>query len=190
MVKESRAVPPQEIVVPSLLVVEDEPNDIALILRGMEKAGVLTHVQVVRDGAAALDYLLGKEQYFDRSRHPLPALMTLDLKLPKKSGLEVLEWIRKDDRFGNLPIIILTSSRETRDVARATKLGVLSYHVKPMDLRETTELVKSIAEQWKTLVKSTRLAAPESQGDRPAAGAIPGADGRASSAGESSARRT
>lgn len=137
----------------SLLVVEDDPNDVAFILRGLNKAGVGDHVQVARDGAEALAYLQGEGAYHDRALHPLPALMTLDLKLPQKSGLEVLERLRNDPRFKDLPVIILTSSKEPGDLARTRELGVVAYHVKPVDLKEFTELMKSIGMIWITLTK-------------------------------------
>jgi CheY-like chemotaxis protein len=137
----------------SLLVVEDDPNDIVFIRRGLSKAGVDGHVQVVRDGEDAIAYLTGEGRYHDRALYPVPALMLLDLKIPKKSGLEVLEWLRTDGLHKDLPVIILTSSREARDVARANELGVTAFHTKPVDLKELTALVMSIGLLWITLAK-------------------------------------
>jgi CheY-like chemotaxis protein len=137
----------------SLIVVEDDPNDIVFIRRGLSKAGVVDHVHVVRDGEEAIAYLTGEGCYHDRALYPVPALMLLDLKIPKKSGLEVLEWLRTDGLYKDLPVVILTSSRDARDVARANELGVTAFHTKPVDLKELTTLVMSIGHLWITLAK-------------------------------------
>lgn len=136
-----------------LLVVEDDPNDVLFIRRGLSKAGVSDRVRVARDGEEALAYLRGDGGYQDRALHPLPALITLDLKLPRKRGLDVLEWLRNDPRFKDLPVVILTSSKQSEDIARARELGVMGYHVKPVDLKGFMELVKSIGLLWLTLTK-------------------------------------
>lgn len=137
----------------TLLVVEDDPNDVLFIRRGLGKVGMGDHVQVARDGSEAIAYLKGEGCYCDRVLHPLPALVMLDLKLPRTSGLEVLEWLRNDPRFKDLPVVILTSSNEARDIARASELEVMAYHTKPADLKEFTELVKSIGLLFITLAK-------------------------------------
>jgi CheY-like chemotaxis protein len=140
---------------PSLLVVEDDPNDVMFILRGLKQAGVGDHVQVARDGGEAVAYLEGKGAYHDRTLHPLPALMTLDLKLPRTSGLEVLKRIRNDPRFKDLPVVILTSSKEPGDIERARELGISAYHVKPVEFKEFNALIRSIGHIWMELTKQT-----------------------------------
>lgn len=142
---------------PSLLVVEDDPNDVAFIQRGLVKAGVGDHVQVARDGGEAVAYFEGEGIYHDRALHPLPALMLLDLKLPKKSGLEILEWVRNDPRYKDLPVIIFTSSKEVEDIKRARELGVEAYHVKPVDYKDFTEVVTSVGLRWMTLAKPSGI---------------------------------
>ena len=137
----------------ALLVVEDDPNDVLFIRRGLTKAGVGDHLRVARDGEEAIAYLKGEHGYQDRTVHPLPALMLLDLKLPRKTGLEVLEWLRSAPRFKDLPVVILSSSKEARDVARTRELGILAYYPKPVDFKELTEILKAIGLAWATLVK-------------------------------------
>jgi len=140
-----------------LLHVEDDPNDALFIRRGFDKAGIGDRVRLMRDGEEAVAYLVGEGSYQDRVRHPLPALLVLDLKVPKKSGLEVLRWLRSDPRFKDLPVIILTSSKEPGDMAQARELGIVVYHVKPVDLIALTEIVKSIGRFWITLAGRARV---------------------------------
>jgi len=96
-------------------------------------------------------YLSGKPPYADRNRYTLPALMLLDLKLPRKSGLEVLQWVRQQDGLKRLPVVVLTSSRETADVNRAYDLGANSYLVKPVAFESLLEMVKALNLYWMTL---------------------------------------
>lgn len=124
--------------------------------------GVGDHVQVARDGGEAVAYLEGEGAYHDRALYPLPSLMLLDLKLPKKSGLEILEWVRSDPRYKELRVIILTSSREPRDIQRAHELGVVAYHVKPADFHEFAALVESIGHSWIALTKQKKI--PDERG--------------------------
>ena len=132
-----------------LLVVEDEPNDVLFIRRGLASAGIKKEIQVARDGEEAVAYLKGQEPFGDREKHPLPSLVLLDLKLPRRSGLEVLEWLRKEPSpLREIPVIVLTSSKEPRDVDRATELGILAYHVKPVGYAEFMTRVESIGQRW------------------------------------------
>jgi|ERR1043166_5486044 CheY-like chemotaxis protein len=133
---------------PSLLLVEDDENDRLFIRRGLDKAGVGDRLRVACDGDEAVAYLEGRGAYGDRKENPIPALIILDLKLPKRSGLEVLAWLRGEARLKDIPVVILTSSREPRDIERARELGVLSYNVKPADLKELTDLTKSFGLLW------------------------------------------
>jgi len=133
----------------TVLLVEDDPNDILLTQRAFRKAN-LVHVslQVVQDGDAAVFYLSGTGKYSDRGRHPLPVLMLLDLKLPRRSGHEVLTWLRQQPNLKRLPVIVLTSSKENTDVNKAYDLGANSYLVKPVGLTAFTEVVNSLNMYW------------------------------------------
>src|SRR2546426_3324651 len=108
-------------------------------------------IQTVEDGEEAVAYLSGKPPYADRDRYTLPALMLLDLKLPRKSGLEVLQWVRQQDGLKRLPVVVLTSSRETADVNRAYDLGANSYLVKPVAFEALLDVVKMLNLYWMIL---------------------------------------
>lgn len=115
----------------TLLLVEDNPDDIFLMRRALKKSGLEMPVQIVTDGKQALDYLSGSGQYGNREQFPRPAWVFLDLKLPYFNGFEVLEWIRSDATNRNLDVVILTSSPEERDKETAASLGAKAYVVKP-----------------------------------------------------------
>jgi CheY-like chemotaxis protein len=133
----------------TILLVEDNPADILLIQRAFRQAD-LSHIslQIVRDGDAAVLYLSGEREYLDRERYPLPILMLLDLKLPRRSGHEVLEWLRQQPDIKRLPVIMLTSSREILDVNQAYELGVNSYLVKPIGFAALVEMLKTLNLYW------------------------------------------
>lgn len=133
----------------TILLVEDNPADILLIQRAFRQAD-LSHIslQIVRDGDAAVLYLSGEREYLDRERYPLPMLMLLDLKLPRRSGHEVLEWLRQQPDLKRLPVIMLTSSREVFDVNQAYELGVNSYLVKPIGFAALVEMLKTLNLYW------------------------------------------
>lgn len=131
-----------------ILLVEDDDNDVVLVQRAFRKANIENQMQVARDGERAIDYLAGNGEYADRTRYPLPALMLLDLKLPRRSGLEVLEWVRSQESLRRLPVVILTSSRQTVDVNRAYDLGVNSYLVKPVTFEGLMELIETLDLYW------------------------------------------
>ena len=131
-----------------VLLVEDDPNDQILIRRAFTKAQLSNAVHLVEDGDAAVAYLAGEGPYADRQRHPLPGLVLLDLKLPRRSGLEVLGWLRAQPVLGRIPVVILTSSRQRDDIDRAYDLHANSYVVKPVDLPALSEVVRSAAVYW------------------------------------------
>lgn len=133
---------------PTLLLVEDDVNDVLLFRRAMTKCNLANPLQVVGDGDAAVAYLAGKGLYAERDVYPLPALILLDLKLPRKSGLEVLEWLRQQPGISRLPVVIMTSSQESTDVARAYELGANSYLVKPVEFNSLLEMVKALGLYW------------------------------------------
>jgi CheY-like chemotaxis protein len=128
--------------------VEDNPKDVLLIQRAFRKANVTIPLQVVEDGEVAVRYLSGEEPYSDRDRYPLPMLILLDLKLPRKSGTEVLEWLRQQPKLKRLPVVVLTSSREYVDINQVYDLGANAYMVKPVAFDNLVEIVKTLNLHW------------------------------------------
>ncbi len=134
-----------------ILLVEDNPNDEALIQRALKKSNVANAITVVRDGVEALDYLFGTGQYADRDGASPPVVVLLDLKLPKVDGLEVLKRIRADDRTAVLPVVVLTSSDEQKDMVESYRLGANSYVRKPVRFDELAEAVQQLGLYWALL---------------------------------------
>jgi CheY-like chemotaxis protein len=132
----------------TILLVEDNPRDVLLIQRAFRKANLTNPLQVVGDGEAAVLYLSGEGSYENRDRYPLPCLMLLDLKLPRKSGAEVLEWLRQQPRLKRLPVVVLTSSREYAEVNKLYDLGANAYMVKPVTFDNLVEIVKTLNLHW------------------------------------------
>ena len=143
-----------------ILLAEDDPNDVLLIQRAFQRTHVANPMQVVRDGEEALAYLGGQGHFADRDRHPLPVLMLMDLKMPRKTGLEVLEWVRQQPGLKRLPIIVLTSSNQSPDINRAYELGANSYLVKPAGFDSLLELVKNLDMYWLILNEKPELDGP------------------------------
>jgi CheY-like chemotaxis protein len=131
-----------------ILLVEDDPDDVMNIERAFRKAKIANPLRIVNDGDAAVAYLNGDSPYNDREQYPLPTLILLDLKLPRRSGLEVLRWIRENPDVSRLPVVVLTSSRERNDVNTAYDLHVNSYLVKPVAFDALLELVNSLNLYW------------------------------------------
>jgi two-component system response regulator len=131
-----------------ILLVEDNPDDVDLTLRSLRGHNVQNEVVVVRDGAEALDYLFTTGAYASRDPGTMPAVVLLDLKLPKIDGLEVLRRLRADERTELLPVVILTSSKEERDLVNGYKLGANSYVQKPVDFVQFSEAVKHLGLYW------------------------------------------
>lgn len=132
----------------TILLVEDDSNDVLLIRRAFRKSDVVNPIQVVGDGEEAIAYLSGRGPYADRERYPLPVLLLLDLKLPRKSGFEVLEWLRQQPGLKRLPVAVLTSSDETPDINRAYDLGANSYLVKPVRFEGLLRMVQTLNLYW------------------------------------------
>jgi two-component system, response regulator len=132
----------------TILLVEDNPGDEALTLRALKKNNIRNDVVIARDGVEALDYLFGTGAYAGRDTRELPELVLLDLKLPKVDGLEVLRSIRGDERTRLLPVIMLTSSLEDRDVVESYAKGCNSYVRKPIDFTEFSEAVRQLGLYW------------------------------------------
>jgi CheY-like chemotaxis protein len=134
----------------SILLVEDDHNDVLLIKRAFQKVNIANPIIVVNDGEQAISYLAGREPYVDRN---LPILVLLDLKLPRKTGHEVLEWLRTQQNLKRLPVVVLTASSESSDVNRAYDLGANSYLVKPVTFDSLVEMVKTLNLYWLILNK-------------------------------------
>ena len=141
----------------TILLVEDDPNDVFLIQRAFSKANLANPIQVMKDGEAAVQYLSGQEPYADRDRYPLPILMLLDLKLPRRSGLEVLEWLKQQPKLKRLPVVVLTSSREHIDLNRPYDLGANSYLVKPVAFDSLLNMVQTLNQYWLIINESPNL---------------------------------
>ena len=135
----------------TILLVEDNPDDEMLTLRAMKKNKILNDIVVARDGAEALEYVFGVGKYEGRDIADAPQLILLDLNLPKIGGLEVLKRIREDTRTRLFPIVILTSSREERDLVESYKLGANSYIRKPVDFNQFIEAVQQLRLYWLVL---------------------------------------
>lgn len=140
----------------TVLHVEDDSNDVLLFQHACQKAGVPLSLQNVTDGDEAIAYLEGSAKFKNRQEHPLPRLVLLDLKMPRISGFEVLLWMRKDEKFRGLPVVVLTSSNHAADVERAYQVGANSYLVKPVDFNGLVEMAKSIHQYWLTLNENAR----------------------------------
>ena len=130
-----------------ILVVEDDPNDLALTLNALEKSRLANEVVVVRDGAEAADYLFRRETFAGREAGN-PAVVLLDLKLPKIDGLELLRMVRENKDTGRIPIVMLTSSREESDLVTGYKLGVNAYVVKPVAFSEFVQAIQDLGVFW------------------------------------------
>ena len=131
-----------------ILLVEDNPSDIGLTRRALEKNGIRNPLSVAEDGQTALDYLFGTGVHANRDTNEQPILILLDLKLPRIDGLEVLRRIRADNRTRRIPVVILTSSSEEQDLAAGYDLGTNSYVRKPVDFDQFSEVVKQLGLYW------------------------------------------
>jgi len=132
-----------------VLLVEDDLNDIFLVKRAFKIAQIEIPLQVVTDGQEAINYLRGEGKYADREAHPLPKLIVMDIKMPRRTGFEVLEWVKGNGGpLRRIPIVIVSSSDNSSDVNRAYELGANAYMVKPMNFRAVERLFNSITHYW------------------------------------------
>ena len=131
-----------------VLLVEDNPDDITLTLRALKKNSILNEVVVAKDGVEALDYLFGTGIYAGRDTSVMPVVTLLDLKLPKIDGFEVLKRVRSNERTKLIPVVILTSSKEERDLINGYSLGANSYIRKPVDFEQFTEAIRELGLYW------------------------------------------
>ena len=137
-----------------VLVVEDNSDDVLFIRRAFTKARLSNPLRIVQDGEQAIAYLSGTGDFADRSAHPMPLLILLDLKLPRLSGLEFLEWLRvQQPDLRRISVVVLTSSRESSDVNRAYELGASTYLAKPVSFDGLLELVKQLGTYWMTMAE-------------------------------------
>lgn len=131
-----------------ILLVEDNLHDIELTLHALKQSNVTNRIEVVRDGEEALDFLFHRGVYTSNAPEPRPRLVLLDLKLPKVDGLEVLKVMKSDPRTRVIPVVVMTASREERDLLASYELGVNSYIVKPVDFDKFIEAVKQVGLYW------------------------------------------
>lgn len=131
-----------------LLIVEDNPQDLELALRALRHAKLANHVQIARDGAEALDFLFCEGAFADRRHAAAPKVVLLDLKLPKVDGLEVLQRLKAHPRTRTIPVVVVTSSKEQRDVVESYQLGVNSYIVNPVNFEQFAAAVRDLGLYW------------------------------------------
>jgi CheY-like chemotaxis protein len=131
-----------------ILVAEDLPDDVLMLRHAFTKAGIDAPLHFVTDGQEAVEYLKGERAFADRSKHPLPALLLLDLSMPRLNGFDVLEWVRGQPGLCRLPVVIFTSSQQSKDVNRAYELGANSYLVKPHALSNLHEIAQHLGNYW------------------------------------------
>ena len=134
-----------------ILLVEDDENDVDLTLYALKKFNLGNRIQVIRDGAEAVDFIFARGRYVERSEMLRPKLILLDLKLPKLSGVEVLERLKADPHTKNIPVVIMTSSQEAPDLQRCYALGANSYIVKPVDFEQFAKAVQQVGLYWYVL---------------------------------------
>jgi len=139
-----------------ILLVEDNPDDVELTLRALKKNNLANSVHVVKDGAEALEFIFGTGAYAERDINKTPKVILLDLKLPKVNGLEVLRKIKSDERTKVIPVVVLTSSQEERDIVESYKLGVNSYITKPVDFDKFIKTVADMGFYWLLVNKPPR----------------------------------
>jgi len=132
----------------TILLIEDNPDDVALTIRAFEKNRIKNRVVVAEDGVEALDYIFRKGKFADRDPQELPALILLDLKLPKLDGFEILKTIRENEFTKFLPVVILTSSKEEQDIIRGYENGANSYIRKPVDFEKFFDAVQTLGLYW------------------------------------------
>lgn len=132
----------------AILIAEDTEDDVLVVLDALEKAGIKNPILTVGDGDLAIAYLNGDGRYADRDKFPLPAVLLLDLKMPRMSGFQVMEWLRTQEKFKNLLVIVLSGHHELKEVQQAYKLGAHSFLIKPCNAEDIKNLVGWFSEHW------------------------------------------
>lgn len=148
---------------PVVLVAEDRDDDLFMLRRSFQQLGFETPVQYVRDGSEAIAYLAGEGKFANRREYPLPALLLLDLKMPRKNGFEVLEWIQQQPNLTKLRTIVLTTSEDIYEVNRAYKLGAASFLTKPLNFTEFKDTIQMVHNYWMMLNRPPNLPRPQQQ---------------------------
>ena len=133
---------------PIILIAEDNENDILMLRRAFTQLGINAPIHVVSDGEQAIAYLQGADTYSNRAEYPLPDLLLLDLKMPRRNGFEVLQWVRANSSLAPLRIVVLTTSAHTADINRAYQLGANSFLVKPLQLEDFGHTLRAIYDYW------------------------------------------
>jgi two-component system response regulator len=141
-----------------VLVVEDNPQDLELLLRALKKANIGNRIEIARDGAEALEFIFCEGAHRERQIEDAPRVILLDLKLPKVDGLEVLQRIRDDPRTKTIPVVVLTSSKEQRDLVESYRLGANSYVVKPVSFEQFASAVQQLGLYWLLLNEAPSVA--------------------------------
>ena len=145
---------------PFVLIAEDIENDVELLRRSFEHAGIQAALQVVRDGEECIAYLAGTGRYANRKEYPLPDLLLLDLKMPRVSGFDVLKWIRAEKSLAPLRVVVLTSSERIRDINMAYDLGANSFLTKPVDFTDFTNTIQVMLNYWLEQSKKPEIERP------------------------------
>ncbi len=131
-----------------VLIAEDEESDALILKLALAKAGLPNPVVIVQDGQEAVDYLAGNAPYENRAAHPLPALLVLDLKMPRMSGFDVLKWLGEQASQRKVPAVVLSASPDESDIQKARQLGARDYFVKPFDMSELVDIVHTVRTRW------------------------------------------
>jgi CheY-like chemotaxis protein len=132
----------------TILLVEDDENDVVLVTRAFKLSGLPNNLQVAKNGEEAVAYLRGDGEYADRTSHPMPMLVIMDIKMPLKSGFEVLEWMRNHKATKEIPVVMLSSSSHEKDIERAERLGATAYLIKPVHFKDLQRVYKIIVDYW------------------------------------------
>jgi len=141
-----------------LLMAEDDDNDVYFFERALRQANIARALHRVKDGEEAISYLRGEGKFENREEFPLPRVLLLDLKMPRKNGFEVIQWVRQQPGLKRLPIVVLTSSREDPDVNRAYELGANTYLVKPVKFESLVEMITVLNQFWLGLAEQPDIA--------------------------------
>lgn len=131
-----------------ILLVEDDPDDAEMAVRALKKDNLANKIKIIEDGEEALEFIFSKGKYKDKPVWPYPKIILLDIKLPKVSGLEVLKAIKEDEKTKIIPVVVMTSSKEEKDIVESYKLGVNSYIVKPVDFDKFISAVRDMGLYW------------------------------------------
>ena len=145
---------------PVILIADDSENDVLMLRRAFTQAGVVVPMQAVSDGEEAIAYLKGEDRFANREEFPLPDLFLLDLKMPRKNGFDVLEWIRTQPSLAQMRVVVLTTSEEIRDVNRAYMLGAASFLTKPLDFTEFKDTIQAMYNYWISVNKAPVITRP------------------------------